>query len=223
MYHNFRIVVASLAIMLLCVLSSPITIAYFTDTDSKLNNFVIGNAATTLTIYADISSNPRIIFDPSIYSPLTANQEIPFYPEAENTGNIPVFQRFRIAVPIALKDTFTLSLPNTCTLETETESTCSTDDYTIVYNPSVLTESSAYAEYYITSKNPLNIGEKTTDWWETSKILIGNISDIDNSLFQCTDNTANNCILGVNVYSDVIQTTGFENALAAFANLEETY
>lgn len=226
MYHKIRITVASLMVMMICVLSSSTTLSYFTDTDYKMNSFIVGNASTTVTVYDNITGNRHEI-DPSDEAyHLTDGLTIPFYPQASNDGNIPVYQRFRVVIPIALANVITLDLPamnNNCVITTASENTCSNTDYTVTYKPSVSVENTpSYAEYYIVSNNAVDVNDTTSEWPMTG-INIGNLSGIDPSLFTCAGGNANNCVLGVNIYSDVIQTTGFANALSAFASAGETY
>ncbi len=223
MYHKIRITVASLVIMTFCTLSSVMTLSYFTDTKSTSNEFTIGNASTSLAIYDEVESENRHVFDADNHGPLVDNAEISFYPQATNDGNIPVFQRFRIVIPIALAEYIKLNLPTNCEVETATDHVCTSDDYTITYNPSVnVEETPTYAEYYIVSNRKLAVGSKTSEW-PTEKLIFTGISNANKSLFTCANNDNNNCVLGINIYSDAIQTTGFANANEAFTNLAETY
>ena len=224
MYRKIRITVISLVTMAICVLSSTATLSYFTDTDAKTNDFTVGNASTSLAIYDELT-NSRRVFDAGRYM-LTDNLDIPFYPQATNDGNIPVYQRFRVVIPIDLAQVVTLNLPamdEGCVISTASENTCSNSDYTIVYKPSVNVENtSTYAEYYITSNNVLGV-DSTTSEWPITGIHISGISGVDNSLFVCANNNNNSCVLGVNVYSDAIQTTGFSSAVDAFEDFAETF
>lgn len=220
MFNRIRITVAALVIMAICTLSSTMTLSYFTDTQTSKNEFTVGNASTSLAVYDDISGSERQTFVASTYSPLV-DREIPFYLQATNTGNIPVFQRFRVVIPKALASAITLILPNMndCKVETAPEQKCENTNYTVTYSPNV---SDTYAEYYITSNTELAI-DGTTVEWPTASLKINGIADIDQSDFTCSDVSANNCKLWINVYSDTIQTTGFMNAEDAFINLAETY
>ncbi|MBR3594786.1 SipW-dependent-type signal peptide-containing protein [Candidatus Saccharibacteria bacterium] len=224
MYNKVRITVAALVVMALCTLSSAMTLSYFTDTKSKENEFTVGNASGTFIVYDDVSNadsaNWREL-SANNYPPIEDTSEIPLFPQAKNTGNIPVYQRFRIVIPKALANVITLNLPssmNDCKVETAAEKTCSDDNYIVKYNPSV---ADTYAEYYLTSKTPLDLNG-TTATWPTESIKIGDLSGVDKSLFTC-ESGANSCTLGIRVYSDTIQTTGFMNAEDAFINLAETY
>lgn len=220
MYHNFRIIVASLAIMMLCVLSSSFTISYFTDTKVTTNDFTVGNASTALSIYDDIT-NEKHTFDANDYSPLTDRDDIKLYLQATNDGNIPVYQRFRVVIPKALASAITLDLPNmnNCLVETDSEHTCTNENYTITYDSNV---NNTYAEYYIVSNNILGLNDSTVGW-ATEGLKINGMSSIDTSEFTCSDNSGNTCKLWINIYSDAIQTTGFSDAISAFANFAETY
>lgn len=192
MYHKIRITVAAIVVMVLCMLSSTMTLSYFTDTASTVNNFKIGNASSTLSIFKD--STGETPFNANEYT-LTPNMpDIPFYLQATNNGNIPVYQRFRIVIPANLD--ITLNLP-------------ATDKY-------IVTEQSG--TYYIVSKEILAV-DGTTAHWPTSAIVVGDIPS-DMSPYTCPANSNNDCILGINVYSDVIQTTGFTSATDAFASLD---
>jgi predicted ribosomally synthesized peptide with SipW-like signal peptide len=233
MYQKIRIMVASLVVMIICLLSSTATLSYFTDTDTKTNNFIVGNASTVLTIYNDAAGGSEDIFDASS-DVVTDNSEVPFYLQAKNDGNIPVYQRFRVVIPINLAGKVLLDLPamNGCTLQTSvgatSSSTCSNANYTITYNPSVeLDGVPTYAEYYIVSNKVLAVGETTNnitnDEWPTTKMRFSNLSNEDTSAFSCENNDRNNCVLGIGVYSDAIQTTGFADAVSAFADSAETY
>lgn len=223
MYRKIRIVVASLVVMAMCVLSSVGTLAYFTDTDSKSNEFTIGNASSELSIFKDANGTP---FSTNSLSPLTDNMsDIPYYLQAENTGNIPVYQRFRVVIPIALEGAITLGLPCTLGSLVDDVRTCDSDDYTVKYDSSVDVENTpTYAVYYITSKSPLGVGQKTAEWPVTA-IKVGNISSVENldNVTQCDNNDANNCTFGIRAYSDVIQTTISGVAASAFDGFTETY
>ena len=205
MYHKIRITVVSLIVIAICVLSSGATLSYFTDSVATTNNFTVGNASTSLAIYNDVAGGSEYLFDADDYD-LIDNLDIPYYLQATNDGNIPVYQRFRVVIP---KD-----LASVVTLNTSTNS-----NYTVTYDPSV---NDTYAEYYIVSNTALAVGNTTAEW-PTISIHIGDISGVDNSLFTCANSNANNCVLGISVYSDAIQVAGFTSAAQALANLAETY
>lgn len=226
MYYKIRITVVSLVLMTVCVLSSAGTLSYFTDSDSKQNDFTIGNASTELVVYKDVYGTP---FDTTGLNPLTDGmKDVSYYLQATNNGNIPLYQRFRVVVPIELADVLTLKMDN-CSLvvdETDTDiSRCNNANYSVIYDKSVdVNNEPTYAEYYILSNNVLEVGAKTSEW-PTSAIAVGNISSVEDfdSIATCESNDANKCSFGVKAYSDVIQTTGFTNAIQAFENLAETY
>lgn len=197
MYQKIRITVASVVVIALCVLSSTITLSYFTDTKSSANEFTVGNASTALAIYSNADGTEP--FDASNYTLVPNMPDIPFYLEATNNGNIPVYQRFRIVIPSDLANHITLATPET-------------DEYTVEKKSNV---------YYITLNNALGVDE-ATGHWPTTAIRIGNIPT-DMSPYTCSDNTNNHCVLGLNVYSDVIQTAGFENAAEAFESLDNNH
>lgn len=228
MYHKVRITVVSLVAVVLVMLSSVGTLSYFTDTDFATNNFVVGNASTSLAMYGDVSGETKLALDTT---PVEVGTSRDFHLQATNDGNIPVYQRFRVVIPIAFAGLVTLELPDmgnctlTTTVGTTDSSVCSNEYYTMKYDPSVLVENTAtYAEYYITSKSPLAVNSSTHEW-PTLKVTFGNIASVDNyeSLLACSSGDANNCALGLKVYSDAIQTTGFSDALNAFENFAETY
>ncbi|MDO5480748.1 MAG: SipW-dependent-type signal peptide-containing protein [Candidatus Saccharibacteria bacterium] len=223
MYNKIRITVASLLIMTLCALSSTATLSYFTDTDAATNEFTIGNASTTLSIYEDENSTE---FNASHHSPVV--KDIPFYLSAENTGNIPVYQRFRVVIPIELASVVTPDLLGSACddIATNENKSCSNDDYTVTYDDSVEVGTATYAEYYITSKTALGVNAKTKNWPMTKLKIstqVGELSDIQKSLLTCENGSDNNCKLGIKVYSDAIQTAGFTDAVSAFANFTEKY
>ena len=226
MYYKIRITVVSLMLITVCVLSSAGTLSFFTDSDSTQNDFTIGNASTELVLYKDTNYT---LFDTMDLDPLTDGmQDIPYYLQATNNGNIPVYQRFRVVIPIELANVLTLKMDN-CTLvvdNTDTDvSRCENTNYNIVYNKSVDIENTpTYAEYYIVSKSELGVGAKTSEW-PTAAIAVGNISDVEDfdQIATCEDNDVNKCSFGVRAYSDVIQTTGFTSAIQAFENLTEKY
>ena len=230
MYRKIRITVVSLVAMTVCVFSSTGTLSYFTDTDARTNDFTVGNASTALVVYDDVTGDRHEIDvegcallsneteKPSYCSPLEVGMEIPFYLQATNDGNIPVYQRFRVVIPIGLADVVTLkSGDSDCTVA----NACDNDAYDVTYESDV---DGQYAEYYIVSKAKLAVGGKTGEW-PTTEIYIGDISgvgDIDD-IATCTNGNNNKCVFGVKAYSDAIQTTGFTNAIDAFEGLEETY
>lgn len=228
MYHKIRITVVLLVAMMICMLSSTATLSYFTDTDVKTSDFTIGNASTNLVIYGDEAGGSEL--DASSYI-ATDDNNIPFYLQAENNGNIPVYQRFRVVIPIDLSGVVTLSLPtmnDNCEITITSRNTCSNEDYIVTYDPSVKTneedEEATFAEYYIVSKQVLDVNRATTRW-PVMGIRISDISSIEKeSLYTCADNSANNCKLRIGAYSDVIQTTGFVGGVEnAFASFRETY
>lgn len=54
-------------------------------------------------------------------------------------------------------------------------------------------------------------------------IKFGDISSIDSEVYTCANGDRNNCMFGVNIYSDVMQTTGSINgAISAFENFTVT-
>ena len=207
MYHKIRITVAAIVVMALCMLSSTMTLSYFTDSKSATNEFTVGNASASFVIYDNISGEAKHVFDVADYSPLI-DGNIPFYLQATNNGNIPVYQRFRIVIPKALASIITLDLPDS-------------EDYTVTYEPSV---NDTYAEYYILNTAPLAVDATTNEWPEGAKITISGLNDTNKSLFTCSENGNNNdCVFGIDVYSDVVQVAGFANAATAFAGFTETY
>ncbi|MBR2839908.1 SipW-dependent-type signal peptide-containing protein [Candidatus Saccharibacteria bacterium] len=230
MYHKVRITVVSLVVMAICMLSSVTTLAYFTDTDGAMNNFVVGNMSTVLAIYDNVDdSENKHAFSTSDYSPLV-DGKIPLYLQATNNGNIPVYQRFRVVIPIALSSVVTLNLPEMdeeCTIVTTSESTCRNTDYTVTYKPSVSVDDvPKYAEYYIVSNEVLAKDGKTAEWPTVSLTIDGlnDLSEADKSLFATCEEDDNNCVLGIGIYSDAIQTAGFAGgAVSSFADFPETY
>lgn len=240
MYHKVRITVVSLVVVAIVLISSVGTLSYFTDTDSSTNDFAVGNAKTTLTIYDEISdannkhelvANDYTVVDNHVIkcASCAVNEQLdslPFYLQATNDGNIPVYQRFRIVIPIALANVVSLDLPDTyngCEVEKVANHTCSNADYTITYDSSVDVEGApTYAEYYIVSNGKLAVNAKTNGW-PIEGIKFGVISsDLDEALFTCA-NDSSNCAVGVKAYSDTIQTAGFQTAAEAFTNVRGTY
>lgn len=210
MYHRIRIAVVSLIVIAICALNSSVTISYFTDTEVVTNEFLVGNIATTLAVYSD--SDGTTPFVASGYT-LVDNMDIPYYAQMSNTGNIPVYQRFRVVFPAALDGVVTLNgLP--CTLA---NNTCVGDNYSVTYNPSI----NGNAEYYIVSNTAVAVSSETIKWPFTG-IHINDVPDEKESLFVCSGGP-NSCVLGISVYSDAIQTVGFSGAASAFTSLTETY
>ena len=126
MYHKVRITVVSLVAVAVCMLSSAGTLSYFTDTDAKTNNFVVGNASTELAIYGSEDGETSFADGTSTAlaesnGKIVSGSQVPFYLRATNDGNIPVYQRFRVVIPAALAGVVTLNLPNmnSCAVETE--------------------------------------------------------------------------------------------------------
>lgn len=228
MYHKFRIIVVSLVVVMMCVLSSTGTLSYFMDSDGATNSFTIGNASTVLAVYGDVAGENKQLFNTESLSPIEDGSDVAYYLQATNDGNIPVYQRFRVVLPKALDGVVTLNLPTMnegCVVETVAGHTCENADYTVIYDDSVIVDSTTeYAEYYIISKNPLAVNGMTREW-PMLGIHFGDITGVQNyeSLLECSDGSGNNCALGIKAYSDVIQTTGFTNAVNAFANFTETY
>lgn len=215
MYRSLKIMVASVVAIGLSIIGSSATIAYFTDTDEQTNNFVVGNASTELKIY---DANGEL--NPSDYSPLEDTDTITFRLKATNNGNINVYQRFRVVLPIAMRDAVTLTLDGMgdCDVRTAANHTCENANYFATYNPSV---GGAYAEYYIMSKAVLAKDSATVEW-PTAQLNIVSLSGADSTPLTCGGGE-NNCALGVRAYSDAIQTTGFDNVVTAFQNFTETY
>ena len=216
MYKSIRVAVASLIVMMICVLSSTLTLSYFTDTVTQSSDFTIGNASTELEVeFQRADTN----------APITNGEMIPFSLQATNDGNIPIFQRFRIVIPIDLSNAVSLSLAGNDCKNTGTSASglCSNENYTITYNESVSIENNArYAEYYIVSQEPLSVGDKTAEWLNLPQFEIGDIPSAGSEPYTCESGN-NSCVLGIKFYSDSIQTTGFENAEQAFENFTETY
>ena len=218
MYSRVKIAVMSLVVIAACMISSSGTLSYFMDSKGVVNNFTVGNATTTLAVYDDISGDRRLL-SAANYAPIEDGGTIPFYPQAQNTGNIPVYQRFRIVIPIALRDVVTLNLTgDSC--EVASASSCDDAKFTVIYNPSVMVNNvETYAEYYIVSNQVLSVGETTAEWPMTGVVF----SNLEQGSSLCPSNS-NNCIFGVGIYSDVMQTTGFAaGAVNAFESFTETY
>lgn len=229
MYHKIRIAIVSLVVITIVMLSSVGTLSYFTDTDGKTNDFMVGNASTALTVYDDISSEPWRELDASNYrnKPLVSEMLIPYYLQATNNGNIPVYQRFRVVIPIALADVLTLKVDG-CVWQADPDdgdkSLCNTTNYNVTYDKSV---DNTYAEYYIVNNRILDVGEATDEssGWPTVAIEVGDIPNSSslNEIIECKNNDPNDCSLKVKAYSDIIQTTGFNSAMEAFEGFTETY
>lgn len=242
MYYKIRITVASLVVMAVCLLTSVGTLSYFTDTTSMVNTFTVGSVATQLAMYSDDSGTTP--FDINGVGPLTSNlstgdSDVNLFMQATNTGNVPVYQRFRVVIPKALANMVTLKLPpmtDECKIDTtfenapegtpeeSLESECSNENYTVKYKPAVIVDNEAkYAEYYITSKAVLDVNAVTAKWPALGFSFNG-VSEANKDMFVCENNDSNKCVLGISIYSDAIQTVGFANdAVNAFADLAETY
>ena len=220
MYRKIRITVAALAVVMISIASSSMTLSYFTDTDAETNNFKIGNVSTELTIYGNESGTKKLadmIDDGEVLAEssghIVDHARVPFYLSAENTGNITVYQRFRVVIPKALADKVTLKSGD-CDLSS---SSCSSDKYEVTYDVN-----DQYAEYYLVSKNALG-ASKTTAKWPTTELYFDGITDEDKDQFDNCGTNNNGCILGIKAYSDAIQTTGFTSATNAFEDFGETY
>ncbi len=209
MYQRIRIAVVALVAITLSVLSSGMTLSYFSDTDGKTNSFTIGRASVKLSI-TDETGAPFVV--PT--EPVVDGSSIGFLLSATNDGNIPVYQRFRVVIPIALAGKVTLGLDN-CEM---TGGACENTNYQISYEPAV---AGTYAEYYIVLKTVLAAGA-TTAKSPTLSLNFSGISEEDGAALTCVSSD-NNCVFGIKTYADVIQTTGFASASAAFANIEESY
>ena len=221
MYSRVRVAVASLALVVMCMVGSTGTLSYFMDSKGVTNNFTVGNASTELAIYDDVTGDRRFL-NAGDYSPLEEGTEVPFYLQARNTGNIPVYQRFRIVIPVALKDSVTLDLSADSCMVTSADA-CSDAKFAVIYDPSVSVNNvEMYAEYYIVSNQVLGVDEVTAEW-PLNKIIFDNMSGVSEESLTCTGGS-NSCAFGVGVYSDVMQTTGFTaGAVKAFESFTETY
>ena len=78
-----------------------------------------------------------------------------------------------------------------------------------------------YVVYYFVSNKALGVGEKTSEW-PFESIAISGLTSANLSLFTCEGNNNNNCVLGIDVYSDVIQTNGTD-ATNPFKDFVEIY
>lgn len=225
MYKKIRITAIAIVLAVICIASSSGTLSYFTDTDNTENNFVVGRVASELSVYKDTEGTE---FDETEYEghPLEAGNQIPYYLQAENTGNIDAYQRFRIVIPIGLKDAISVKLGGDlaeCNAKTATNNICEGSLYKVRYSASVeVDDEPTYAEYYIESKNILAKETKTEEWPTTALYIEAGASSEDLSQLACGE-SGNNCTLGVKVYSDTIQTYGFSDVSAAFVNFAETY
>ncbi len=226
MYRKIRITVVALVLAIICIASSSGTLSYFTDTDDASNSFVVGRVASTLSIYKDTSGTIFTESDYDASNPLAAGMTIPYYLQAENTGNISAYQRFRIVIPIALKDIVSVKLGgdlSDCDVKTATNNTCEDSIYLAKYDSSVeVNNVSTYAVYYIESKNILEVGQATEDWPTSALYISEGAGSTDLSELTCGE-SVNNCTLGIKVYSDTIQTYGFDDVTDAFSDFSESY
>ncbi len=224
MYNKIRIATAAGALAVICIASSSGTLSYFTDTAESSNSFAVGRVASELHIYKDTLGSTFMNSDYGEGHPITAGESIPYYLQAENTGNIDAYQRFRIVVPISVASAIDLKFAGDiadCNAKTAENNTCDGELYKVTYDDSVNVEDTpTYAEYYIESKNFLAKGG-TTEPWPTTAIVIENTTE-DLSSLSCGE-ASNNCTLGIKVYSDTIQAYGFNDVGAAFADFKETY
>lgn len=222
MYRKIRITVVALVAVMLCVLSSSGTLSYFTDSDVKTNEFLVGNASTELKIYDAPALGDEDLFTASDYI-LVDEMKVPLYLQATNDGNIPVYQRFRVVVPIELAEKVTMEFPvGTC--EVTAQNQCNNADYAVIYNPSVEVDNTpTYAEYYIVNNTAMNVGA-TTQNVPAMTLKTDGITDEDKDSFVCENGDANECKVWINIYSDAIQVAGFTNgAVEAFENFTESY
>ncbi|MBR2725768.1 SipW-dependent-type signal peptide-containing protein [Candidatus Saccharibacteria bacterium] len=224
MYRKIRITAIAMVLAVICIASSSGTLSYFTDTDDAENNFVVGRVASSVSVYKDTNKTAFSEADYGGNNPLVPKKEIDYFVEAENTGNIEAYQRFRIVIPITLKDVISLKLyGNLSSCDVKVNDVCENEDYKVTYDDSVEVESvPTYAEYYIESKNILAKDGKTANWPTSALYIEENAENIDLSELACGE-SSNNCTLGVKVYSDTIQTYGFDNVSSAFVNFTETY
>lgn len=227
MYRKIRITAVAMVLAVICIASSSGTLSYFTDTDDTESNFVVGRVASKLSIYKDTNGTEFSEADYDNSNPLRAGMLIPYYLQAENIGNIDAYQRFRIVIPIALKDVVSVKLDGelaSCNVKTATNNTCENSVFKVTYDPSVEVENTAtyHAEYYIESKNILAKDATTAEWPTSALYIEENTETADLSKLTCGE-SSNNCTLGIKVYSDTIQTYGFNDASGAFANFKENY
>ncbi|MBR2710004.1 SipW-dependent-type signal peptide-containing protein [Candidatus Saccharibacteria bacterium] len=226
MYKKIRIATAAGALAVICIASSSGTLSYFTDTVETSNSFAVGRVASELHIYKDTLGSTFMNSDYDEEHPIEAGKPIPYYLEAENTGNIDAYQRFRIAVPINVASVINLKFAGDltdCDVKTAEDNTCDGELYKVTYDDSVNVEDTpTYAEYYIESKTILAKDGKTEPWPTTAIVIENGATNEDLSKLTCGV-ASNNCTLGIKVYSDTIQTYGFKNVGAAFADFKETY
>lgn len=148
MYRKIRITAIAIVLAVICIASSSGTLSYFTDTDDKTSEFVVGRVASELSIYKDTLGTEF-----EVDKPWEVGEPISYYLQAENIGNIDAYQRFRIVIPIELKDVVGVKLGGdlaTCDARTAAENTCESSLYKVTYDSSVEVDNEpTYAEYYI--------------------------------------------------------------------------
>lgn len=168
-----KILIVSLAIIMLGVTGSMTTLSYFTDTSEVTNQFLVGNTDITLfRWHSDITSTYynkamseqlNTSFEEWLGTSaniLVAGKQIAMKPYVTNNGNIDVYVRIKAYFPLELfsKDYITYSYGGTSKLPDEDPG-----DSEFVRNFANRTiDGKQYKEVTFTRREPLKPGMKTT-------------------------------------------------------------
>lgn len=224
-----KIFIIALATILIGVSGSALTLSYFTDSDSVINNFTIGNVhvklfryhteVTSETYNSAMADNLNTGYDEWLglsSNILQAGKQISMKPYVLNTGNIDAYVRMRIYLPLELfeKDYITYNYGGSSKLPDEEPG----DSEFIRQFANRTIDGKRYKQITFTRREPLHAGYKTKmPIYQSIGLSMQVLKDESIDLSGFADENGK---LAVKITTDAVQTHGFSSALQAFSYLD---
>ena len=224
-----KILILSLAVIMIAAASSTLTLSYFTDSASVVNGFTVGNVdvelfryhseVTSQTYDKQMASNLNTGYEEWLglsSNILQAGKHISMKPYVLNTGNVDAYVRMRIYFPLELFDDeyFDYSYGGSSKLPDEEPG----DSEFIRQFANVTMDGKRYKRITFTRREALHPGYKTnTPIYQYVGLSMKALRDENLDLTGFADKNGK---LNVKITADAVQTYGFSSALQAFSYID---
>lgn len=224
-----KIFAIALAMVLIGISGSALTLSYFTDSDSVINNFTVGNVdvklfryhsdVTSETYSLEMANNLNAGYDEWLgYSSniVQAGKQIAMKPYVLNTGNVDAYVRMRIYLPYDLfeKEYIVYDYGGSSRLPDDDPG----DSEFIRQYANRTIDGKKYKEITFTRREPLHAGYKTKmPIYQSIGLRQSILKDDSVDLSGFVDENGK---LAVKITADAVQAYGFSSAQRAFSYLD---
>lgn len=217
-----KFLVLSLAAIALSIAGSSTTLSYFTDSDSSLANFTVGNISIeTTTVKSNCSE---------MYYGDECTESITI----KNTGNVPAYVRIRVLIPWEILTSYdTNGYPSLFGYSfTTPDGTSIVPANAYQQAPKVTVDGIEYGQFTITYANQLsaNVATEATVLtlknYQNASATSDNVNDSECTTVEGSCSTMTTSVsvslkdAGIIIYTQAIQAQGFSSATEAFNNFK---